>query len=1262
MFRKYFTLLLLLPFYLSAFSFIDHKETIQTAQNVSLEQYPNADTVLIDQYSQIKYNSDATYIEKSESYYKILTETGRRSFTSISRYFTIPYQTEKDCRIPLIEIIKPNGDIETIDQEKNKQISISSGQMDANIYNPNNKILEINIPHPEIGDIVHFTTYDHITHPQFEKQWSNISIIENTNPIIHTTYEIIGNKKLPLKKIAVRDEIENSLKNIKYDTNKQHYIWEGNNVPQYFPEPSMPNGIEVLQRIVTSSIAEWGDFSSWYWNLAQSHLETDQDIADKVSEITLNIEDRQEKIESLFYWVAQNIRYAGVIAESESPGYEPHDVTMTFKDRMGVCRDKAALLVAMLRLADIEAYPVLIAASYKLDQEVPSPNFNHAIVTAVDENGDYTLMDPTAETTRELLPSYLNGSSYLVTRPEGEGLRTTPFEDVSNNILTCKTSAQVNEAGKFEAKTFINFSGINDNIYRSLFLSMEPNDIEGFLNNNILGSFPGMNLKSWSVLPKELLDTTQELSIELLFEKNQLIEKLGQYSIMAQPLLCIRPCQDSGGFGLANFILKNNMGLEQRKYDLLLSSNCGISENIEISIHKNIASKVLLPQFNNYDSNVIQWKNQITSDDTGDDKYLKLCMQSDYNIRKAEITPKEYLEIKDLLENIEEDQQRLLFLENPQPERAEYEITLLDSKKEYEIHSESEWKETHYIKKRIENYAGKKNHSEISIAYNPEKEKVNIKNITVTSSDGIVSRPHENAINIMDDPSTSQAPRYPQMKVLVINLTGVDIGSIIEYTLEIYHQQEPFFYLQHNFQRDFPVENEVIILRNKSNIEIGHQIDGESIIESAKGDEIQWFSNNIKAHIKEKMEPPRYSTSPTLWLYKNNWKELAKKIQTALMPAIEDNPLCLEKAAQIKLDSTSDIEIIQAIRNNVMRSINTIPLTWRDIDLEALQKADSTLQAGYGHNVDRALLTYLLLKESGLKPTLLLASSWAQLDVLNSIPRDQYCFQYLNKIIVKVEADGETIYLNDSNQYDYIGQTNMKGSSALNIDSGAFETILPSMVGIDDKSEKEYTLELFENGSAELTIEHKLFGKTYGYYNQFFQESSPEEISRYKQNLISSISQSANILDDLEYNFEKYPGKIKLKLYIEHFSLKQQDMLYFSIPETIEELLPIKDGDRKNDIYVNSHINTKVNYKIILPKMFQKVVSLPPQYNYKLPNNGGSLDIFVEQKEYILEIEIKAQISPALYSSSKAQNLKDVNDILSQQIMKTILLKTTENN
>ena len=190
-----------------------------------------------------------------------------------------------------------------------------------------------------------------------------------------------------------------------------------------------------------------------------------------VAELTQGLTDRRKKIEALFKFVSQKVRYMGITLEKEAPGYEPHDVRITFDNKYGVCRDKAALLVEMLRLAEIEAFPVLIEVGPKKDADVPQPYFNHAIVAAREPDGSYLLMDPTDENTRELLPAYLSNDSYLVATPEGETLKTSPITPATENLMRIETTATLNAAGDLTAESVLHFDGYQRQRVPRLFLA-----------------------------------------------------------------------------------------------------------------------------------------------------------------------------------------------------------------------------------------------------------------------------------------------------------------------------------------------------------------------------------------------------------------------------------------------------------------------------------------------------------------------------------------------------------------------------------------------------------------------------------------------------------------------------------------------------------------------------------------------------------------------------------------------------------------------
>ena len=139
----------------------------------------------------------------------------------------------------------------------------------------------------------------------------------------------------------------------------------------------------------------------------------------------------------------------------------------------------------MLRKAGLNAYPVLINVGAKRDPEVPDPDFNHAIVSVELKKGEYLLMDPTDENTRDLLPSYDCDRSYLVCRPEGESLRISPVQPPEEHMMRVKTTGILTAAGSLEAKSELYFDGVNDDEYRNAFAHMKPDDQRRFFERNL---------------------------------------------------------------------------------------------------------------------------------------------------------------------------------------------------------------------------------------------------------------------------------------------------------------------------------------------------------------------------------------------------------------------------------------------------------------------------------------------------------------------------------------------------------------------------------------------------------------------------------------------------------------------------------------------------------------------------------------------------------------------------------------------------------
>ena len=353
----------------------DPAAVLAEASAVTRERFPDADTVLTYNLVHEQYNPDGTGESWDDEYVTILTEKGRREVGSRSIPFNVSYGTVSVVRA---EIYKPSGRVIPVDVARQSRVMIESGQMGSNIFDPNNKVLSLSIPGLEVGDTCRFLTRSTTHKARVPNAWSDFSVLEYTSPILALDHEVVSPPGLPLVHQVLRASVSNTVAATTETLadGRIRHRWAVRNVPRMFEEPDMPPTHTQVQRLLLSTQADWPTVSRWYWNLSKPRIETTvPEMTATVGRLTAGADSRTERIRRIFTFVSQQIRYMGITDEAVAPGYEPHDVSMTFTNRYGVCRDKAALLVALLRLNGIEAFPVLIHAGAKLDPDVPLPFF-----------------------------------------------------------------------------------------------------------------------------------------------------------------------------------------------------------------------------------------------------------------------------------------------------------------------------------------------------------------------------------------------------------------------------------------------------------------------------------------------------------------------------------------------------------------------------------------------------------------------------------------------------------------------------------------------------------------------------------------------------------------------------------------------------------------------------------------------------------------------------------------------------------------------
>lgn len=1230
---------------------LDQTTVIQAAKTVTSKQYPNADSVLVDEFIRVKYEADGTSETWDDEYVKVLTEKGKRDYQSLSYHFTLPYGTVEVVRL---ELIRPDGTVIPVDVATQSRVMVDRSQMSQNIFNPNSKILQVGVPGIEIGDICHLVTHRTTVKPRVPDTWSDYTVLEYTTPIRHLTYEVSAPKARPLVSILMKDEVPDTVTFNKTErADRILYRWEARNVPRAFSEPNMPPMYRVVQRLLVSTIPDWEYISRWYWQLSLPHLEaSNKGITDKVGELISGANSRADKIDALFQFVSQDIRYMGLTTETEAPGYEPHDVCITFDNRYGVCRDKAALLVTMLREAGVPAYPVLIHAGIKKDEEVAQPYFNHAIVAAESKDGDFILMDPTDENTTELLPAYLSNKSFLVAHPEGRSLQTSPIVPASENMLQIRTTGTLTAEGMLRASTTLAFRGINDNAYRGYFSRIKPEERKRFFEGALKRRMAGATLSGYRIEPLNIQDTSQPLTVMLEYSAERYPVEGDSHTMVNIPWL-------GTAMGYANFVL-GQTGLEQRKYPLFTKIACGVDEALSIDFDVADDYTFTSPEFATIEHDSLAFSASATMSNT------TLHAATRFVLPVVEYSPEAYRVLKQDLKDIEYERRKMLLVQHAAGRDSESDMEILSSVSRIELKDHHNWTERQTITKRVLTYAGKKENSELQISYNPAWEDLKLVSAVVTSPDGSRHEVVESEINIMDARWVGSAPRYPAGRTMVVSLPAVQEGGLIEYTLMRFVRDRPFFSVSKVFAAMDPVRT--------NRLEIVAPWDLALQIEDQTGEAVTYMKRTEGTHVtycweavdqkvlpEEDAIPPLWSFCPTLWVSGGSWSNYAADVMDVLDQRAASS-IVAEKKARDLCAQAEGMAAGVAIRDFVARNVRSAGPVFAALPLEHLSSADMTLKEGYGHNADRAILLHAMLKAVGLSPEFVLVSSTASKKM--ALRKQQLaCPQYgmMDTVMVCVKDGTNTVYLGDTDQYAQPGCT-PRADCALMGRDGAIDTLSVASAH-REQTEQVVEMTVDTDGTCRLTVTRQYYGSGFGFFHRKFAELPPEERRRTYLEMLGSLSQSAVAETDLVTRYDTYPGIQTFTARIERFAVRSGNYLYLTLPGKVPALASLRADKRENPLYRSEPEHYSSTYNITLPDAAVEVLLLPGDVRWEAPAGLGTVSLAsrytpaLNGKPAEVRITRELALNPAVIPSADYPALLEMNRRLQHPELRTLLIR-----
>lgn len=325
-------------------------------------------------------------------------------------------------------------------------------------------------------------------------------------------------------------------------------------------EPNMLDLYDVAPKLMMSTAPDWHSKSRWFYKVNEDYGSFDPtpEARAKVDELIKDAKNEMDKISILTHWVADNMRYSG-ISMGKGEGYTLHNTQMNFTDRCGVCKDKAALLISMLRMAGFEAYPAMTMAGSRVES-IPADHFNHSVAVVKKSDGTYIPLDPTwVPFIRELWSSAEQQQNYLPGLPEGSDLLITPLSPPENHYVKINLVSSLDKKGTLMGELILEAEGQSDGNIRRIFTNGYKRDWENALEKELLHVSPKARLihADYGKNPRDYLASPLRIKMKFV---------IPDYALAGENVIFFKPMTLHNLFNGVRSYLRINTSLPERKY------------------------------------------------------------------------------------------------------------------------------------------------------------------------------------------------------------------------------------------------------------------------------------------------------------------------------------------------------------------------------------------------------------------------------------------------------------------------------------------------------------------------------------------------------------------------------------------------------------------------------------------------------------------------------------------------------------------------
>jgi len=424
------------PWDLPAFA-SDPKELVAAAEKVSAG---DAGFVVLLDEANYSFEADGKSHTTQRHVYRIVDDSAIDQLGTIE----VPWAPWYNDRPTVVaRVISKDGTVHTLDS---KAIVEAPAREDLDIFS-DNRVLRAPLPGVAVGSVVEYVIEFNGNNPIGDAGASDIFLFGGYAPTQRTRMTIDGPASLEPRIVNKTDlQAKTEEKNGRRITTFETGRIEGRKDFEAF----LPFDTISLPYVAFSTGSSWRNLATRYSEIVDKQI-AGNDLKKFVHDAIGNATERRDVIARALAAVEKNVRYAGVeVGESSIVPRPPRTV---LGNKYGDCKDKATLLVAMLREAGISAHVALLRAGEDFDVHPDLPGmgrFNHAIVRVDATAKDPAMwVDPTDDFAHAGdLPSQDQGRLALIAAGDTSGLTKTPETPSTGNKYSETRTYSLPEDGK----------------------------------------------------------------------------------------------------------------------------------------------------------------------------------------------------------------------------------------------------------------------------------------------------------------------------------------------------------------------------------------------------------------------------------------------------------------------------------------------------------------------------------------------------------------------------------------------------------------------------------------------------------------------------------------------------------------------------------------------------------------------------------------------------------------------------------------------